>query len=150
MIELILRKAGPEDLLAVMDIENSSFEHPWPANCLLPELNDGKINYSLIAEIDGKVAGYLMTWRVVDEFHIINIAVAPDFRRNGVASAFLGALVDEARLSGINSMTLEVREGNSGARKFYERHHFKEVGVRPKYYRDSGEDALIMTRSVDE
>jgi [ribosomal protein S18]-alanine N-acetyltransferase len=149
MIEIELRKAVPEDLSVVQAIENSSFEHPWPASCLLPELIEDKITYSLIAEVDSVVAGYLMCWRVVDEFHIINIAVAKDFRRSGIATAFLSALIDEARSTGIKLLTLEVREGNTSARKFYERHHFKEVGVRPKYYRDSGEDALIMTRSVE-
>lgn len=145
---LSIRTARPEDLRAVERIERRSFVDPWPGEALYDELQADALRLPIVAERAGTVVGYLMAWRCGDELHILNLAVAPEERRHGAGSLLLSSVLDEARGRGMALATLEVRASNAGARAFYVRHGFTAVGRRPAYYRDNGEDAIIMSRPV--
>jgi ribosomal-protein-alanine N-acetyltransferase len=101
-----------------------------------------------MAEQDGTVLGYLMAWRLVGKLHILNLAVDPERRRRGVGTALLQGALAAAGRWGLPEVTLEVRPSNSGALKFYRRHRFTVSGRNRGYYPDTGEDAILMTRSV--
>ncbi len=143
--ELVIRAGRPADLDEVEAIERASFGDPWPRRALGRELLADAMRLPLVAVSGAGVIGYLMAWRQVDELHVLNLAVAPAGRRRGIASRLLAAAVADALARGMVAVTLEVRESNDGAREFYRRHGFADVGRRPRYYVDTGEDALIMT-----
>lgn len=140
-----IRVASVEDLKAVMAIERDSFTDPWTADAIFGELLADRMRLPLVAEIRGEMAGYLMAWLVVDQLHILNIATAKPYLRRGVASALLLEAARRGAARKAREVTLEVRESNYSARDFYKRWKFAEVGVRPGYYQDNGEDAIIMT-----
>ena len=143
-----LRPALTTDLAEVEGIEHRSFPAPWPHSALRQELTPSPLRMPLVAEIDDEVVGFLMAWRTSDQLHIINLAVAPEHRRRGVASTLLHAAIAEARRGRMVEVTLEVRPGNAQARAMYQSFGFGEAGVRPGYYADTGEDALVLTLSL--
>ena len=145
----VVRPAGPADLVAVERIERASFTDPWSRGALFGELQADAMRLPLVAEIAGEVCGFLMAWRVVDQLHVLNIAAAPAVRRRGVGTALLLEAARLARAAGLQEITLEVRAGNAAARGFYRRHGFAETGLRPRYYADNGEDAIIMTCALE-
>ncbi len=146
--EVRIRFGAPEDLSPVARIERESFSDPWSLPALLGELQPSSLHLPLVAELAGEVAGYLMAWRVHDELHVLNLAVAGRFRRRGVADALMQAAMADGQRAGLRLVTLEVRAGNTGAQNFYRQLGFQQDGVRPGYYPDTGEDALIMTREL--
>lgn len=146
----LIRPGGPTDLVAVERIERGSFGDPWSRNALLGELLADAMRLPLVAEIDGEVCGFLMAWRVVDQLHVLNLATAPARRRCGVGTALLLAAARAAQADGLREITLEVRASNVSALAFYRRHGFAAAGLRPRYYADDGEDAVIMTCAVAE
>jgi len=143
-----IRPAEARDLAAVEKIEKFSFADPWPRAVLLSELTGGPLRYPLVAELAGWVVGYAMACRVVDRLHLLNLAVAREMRRAGVGSRLLAGMVEAARVWQLAGIILEVRFSNTDAQAFYLRHGFTTTGNRRGYYRDSGEDALIMTRAL--
>jgi len=146
---LKLRPPRPDDLDRIVAIETACFDDPWPARSLLSELRRDRLRRPLVAESDGGLLGYIMVWRVAVEVHIINLAVAPEARRLGVARRLLDATLADAVDLGCGLATLEVRISNTGAQSFYRRAGFDEVGRRKGYYSDNGEDALILARKID-
>ncbi|MFO7654259.1 MAG: ribosomal protein S18-alanine N-acetyltransferase [Candidatus Krumholzibacteriia bacterium] len=148
--DMTVRPGHLSDLAQVERIERTSFSDAWSRGALASELTSDRLRLSLVAELGGEVAGYLMAWRVPDQLHILNIAVRNDRRRSGVGTALLVAAAQEAAADGLFEVTLEVRRSNTGAQAFYARHGFAPTGVRPRYYPDSGEDALILTCPVPE
>lgn len=128
----------------VMIVENLSFSIPWSKNAFMEEVTRNKFARYLTARIHGVIVGYAGMWQVFDEGHITNIAVHPEFRANGVGSALVKKLIENARKLGITRMTLEVRRSNLAAQKLYEKYGFEVCGVRKAYYADNNEDALIM------
>jgi len=145
---ITVRPPRPGDLAQVVAMENRSFTDPWAPEALEQELAPDRLRLPLVAETSGKVAGYLMAWKIVDQLHILNIATDPDFRRLGVGTALLGNAVEKAGNMGMVEITLEVRASNQEARAFYLRHGFVARGRRQSYYADNGEDAIIMTRRI--
>ncbi|MFN2371338.1 MAG: ribosomal protein S18-alanine N-acetyltransferase [Candidatus Krumholzibacteriia bacterium] len=143
-----VRPAGPRDLAAIEGIERASFTDPWSRDALSGELLADGLRLPLAAELDGRVCGFLMAWRVVDQLHVLNVAAAPEARRRGVGTALLREAARRALADGLVELTLEVRDSNLGARDFYLRHGFAETGRRPCYYADNGEDAVIMTAAA--
>jgi ribosomal-protein-alanine acetyltransferase len=139
-----VRPAVERDLAAVARIEIASFADPWTPGALLGELRADALRLPLVAELDGRVVGYLMAWRVADQLHILNIAADRAVRRAGVGTAMLREAARRALADGLAEATLEVRRSNTGAQAFYHRHGFIQVGVREGYYADNGEDAIIM------
>ncbi len=138
-----------EHLDGVLIIENLSFKIPWSRNSFTEELKTNKLAIYLVAVADTKVIGYGGMWMIVDEGHITNIAVHPEFRRSGAGSRIIEKLLEVCRLNGIKGLTLEVRNSNIPAQKLYEKYGFRAEGIRKGYYTDTGEDALIMWRRLD-
>ena len=133
------------DLDAVQDIERRSFRTPWPAHAYRTELETNRLAHYLVARVSGQVVGYGGMWVMVDEAHITTFAVDPDWRRQGIGERLLLALLDLATGRNAREATLEVRLSNLPARRLYEKYGFRPVGLRPRYYSDDNEDALIMT-----
>ena len=133
------------DLDAVQDIERRSFRTPWPAHAYRTELETNRLATYLVARMDGRVVGYGGMWVMVDEAHITTFAVDPDLRRRRIGERILLALLDVASSRNAREATLEVRLSNLPARRLYEKYGFRPVGLRPRYYSDDNEDALIMT-----
>ena len=133
------------DLPAIHAIERASFDSPWPVDAYRSELETNRLAQYLVAHADDGIAAYGGMWLMVDEAHIITFAVHPAWRRQHIGERLLLALLDVALDGGASEATLEVRLSNLPARRLYEKFGFRPVGLRPRYYSDNGEDALIMT-----
>jgi len=134
-----------EDLEEVQRIEQASFSTPWPSNAYRSELMTNRLASYLVARIDGRIVGYGGMWLMVDEAHITTFAIHPGWRRQRIGERLLLAFLDLARDRHAREATLEVRLSNLAARRLYEKYGFRPVGLRPRYYSDNNEDALIMT-----
>jgi ribosomal-protein-alanine N-acetyltransferase len=145
-----IRSLTVDRLDEVLAIEKRSFSDPWSREMFRTELEVGGGTYARFAERDGALVGYLCAVLVVGEAHIGNLAVEPDERLQGVAQLLLDDLVEAARRGGVERVTLEVRESNENARKFYYKNHFIDVAIRKNYYRNPHEDAIVMLRSLRE
>jgi ribosomal-protein-alanine N-acetyltransferase len=139
--EVEVRRLAYSDLPAVIAIERRSFPTPWSLAMFVLELSKPS-GICLAAQVGDDLLGYVICSRYDQVWHLMNIAVAPERRRAGVASRLLGRLLGEAK--GVLPLTLEVRVSNRQAIAMYERFGFRSAGVRPRYYHDNGEDALIM------
>ncbi len=134
-----------DDLPAVHRIERASFSVPWPDDAYRSELLTNRLASYLVARVGEAVVAFGGIWLMVDEAHVTTFAVDPAWRRQGVGGALLLALLDLAIQRRAREATLEVRLSNVPARRLYEQFGFRPVGLRPRYYSDNGEDALIMT-----
>jgi tRNA threonylcarbamoyladenosine biosynthesis protein TsaB len=140
---ITLRAFRDADVPEVAAIEKRVFGDPWPESFFKSELRQPLI-HARIAEKRGRVAGYGVAWLGAGAGHLGNLAVAPEERRRGVAGALLRDLLERARALGVESITLEVRVSNFAAQALYRGHGFRLAGLRRGYYRDTGEDALLM------
>lgn len=140
-----IRPMTPGDLDAVMQIERASFRSPWSREVLLEELKLPQARIEVL-EIEGRIVCVANYWIVADELHLLNIATHPARRRSGHAATMMQHLVETARRAALNQIVLEVRRSNDPAQGLYRRFGFRSVGVRPQYYADNLEDALVMTR----
>ena len=140
---LRLRPLVVDDLPRIMKIERASFSVPWQRNTFLSLL--ARTDTDLVgAERDGELIGYAVSWTMLDEAELGNVAVAPEARRSGVGEALVAAVVDRVRARGARACFLEVRESNTAAQTLYGRQGFEVIGRRPRYYSHPTEDALIM------
>ncbi len=137
-----------EDVPAVHEIEAASFPTPWPDYAFRQELQTNKMAHYLVVRSGSETIAYGGMWLMFDEAHITTFAVLPDWRRRGIGGRLMLGLMDVALELRARVMTLEVRLSNKPARELYGRFGFKPVGVRPRYYSDNGEDALIMTTEM--
>ena len=129
----------------VAALEKVCFSDPWSEKSVASEL-ENQLSCWLVA-LDGEtVAGYVGSQTVMDETDMMNIAVHPDFRRQGVARALILALIGELKKRGSRCLTLEVRASNDPARALYESLGFAHVGTRRNYYQNPKEDALILRK----
>jgi ribosomal-protein-alanine N-acetyltransferase len=137
----------PADLDRVMVINSESFEHPWSADLMRRELFH-EWSTILLAVEQGPdsegVLGFIVFWVVHDEVHVLNVAVAAEHRRRGVARALMGEAALRGRARGARLVTLEVRRSNGPALALYRALGYREVAVRPRYYAEEGEDAIVM------
>ena len=145
-IELILRPAEAKDVESIAEIEKICFATPWTADAVYKEITSNPIAHYVIAEIDGVVTGYVGFWQILDEGHITNVAVRPEYRGNHIGSALIAIMIEIGAQLGITRYTLEVRSSNEPAKALYRNFDFKEAGLRKGYYEDNGEDAVIMWR----
>ena len=140
-----IRALTLSDLNDIEEIEHRSYDTPWSRSMFAGEL--AKPASLCLGAFEGEqLGGYLIVSRYVDAWHIMNIAVSPDFRRRGVATALLERLFELTDDRSRRGYTLEVRVSNDGAISLYERVGFTARGVRRGYYTDNREDALIMWR----
>lgn len=144
-----------EDVDQVLAIEHLSFPLPWSRESFLREIREIENSRLLVVTEDedapgipetsgAGVMGYACWWEVVDECHITNFAVAPAHRRKGVADFLLERILEDAKGRGLLRATLEVRLGNAAAIALYEKWGFTAAAMRPRYYPDNREDALVM------
>ena len=130
----------------IVRLEQTCFSHPWSLDGLGQELaNPHAAFFTAMLGSPPDVAGYLGMHHVLDEGYIANVAVFPNYRRQGVASALLRHLVEYARSQALSFLSLEVRMSNFAAISLYDAFGFEKVGKRPGFYQDPPEDAWIMT-----
>ncbi len=139
-----IRKMKGLDLEGVARLERLCFSQPWSRMTLAAELGSPG-GVFLVAEEEGQITGYLGMQQVLGEGYIGNVAVDPQFRRRGVGSMLVEALIAYGQAHEMEFLTLEVRESNQPAISLYEKFGFQRVGKRPRFYRDPEEDALLMT-----
>lgn len=152
---MITRPMRVEDIDQVHAIERLSFPLPWSKESFIREICEIENSRLLVVTEDEEapdipetsdagIMGYCCWWEVVDECHITNFAVAPAHRRKGVADVLLGRVLEDAKGRGLLRATLEVRLGNAAAIALYEKWGFTAAAMRPRYYPDNREDALVM------
>lgn len=142
-----MRAMAPEDLPGVLKIERACFKAPWTRG-MFEETLGSPVARSLVIEAVSGILGYIVFYFAAPEMHIMNIAAHPDLRRRGIAQAMMSFVLDFARESSIEECFLEVRESNGSARGLYEKLGFEVVGRRKGYYKETGEDALVMRLSL--
>jgi ribosomal-protein-alanine N-acetyltransferase len=140
-----IRKMTLADVPAVHEIDLLSFTLPWPERSFRFEVTDNPAARCWVAEVDGQVAAGLVIWLIVDEAHVATLATHPHFRRQGIARKLLIHALCEAWGEGARRAFLEVRASNQAAQDLYRALGFVEDGRRPRYYKDNGEDAILMT-----
>ena len=148
--ELAVIPLARPHLEQVCAIERISFPQPWSFKLFLAELyNKQAMPLAAVTQPQGKVAGYLIIWLAADEAQVQNIAVHPGLRGRGVGRLLLSEGLELARRKGARTATLEVRPSNRFARRLYASFGFREQGIRPNYYQDQGEDAILMELALD-
>jgi len=133
-----------EDVPAVHEIDILSFSLPWAERSFRFEISENPVSRGWVAESDGRIAAMLVLWRIIDEAHIATIATHPDFRRQGIGERLMIEALLAAREEGARHAFLEVRAGNLAAQTLYKKYGFILVGIRPRYYKDNNEDAVLM------
>jgi len=147
--EIRIRKMEISDLERVVEIDHSSFSLPWPASSFNFELQRNPASRCWVAEIEAegrqRIVGMLVAWLIVDELHIATIATAGEFRRAHIGRRLMVHALGEAYKEGAVKSFLEVRRGNEAACSMYRKLGYQEDGVRPRYYQDNHEDAILMS-----
>ena len=141
--DITVRLADKEDISAMYRVEKKTFANPWAYESFAENVRHGLTVYFL-AELEGEVVGFGGMMIVVDEAHVMNIAVLEQHRRQGIGRALVQALANEAQRRGAVAVFLEVRIGNTAAKTLYEDEGFQEIAIRKQYYTDNLEDAVIM------
>jgi [ribosomal protein S18]-alanine N-acetyltransferase len=141
---ITFRNMTEEDLDQVLEVEVNSFATPWSREAFFNELTKNQFARYLVVEVDQKVVGYCGVWIIVDEAHITNIALLPEYRGLKLGEALLSRIIDLVRNMGALKVTLEVRVSNARAQALYRKFGFEDGALRKQYYTDNMEDALVM------
>lgn len=141
---ITFRNMTVDDLDEVMEVEVNSFTIPWSREAFFNELTKNQFAQYLIVEVDQRVVGYCGVWIIIDEAHITNIALLPEYRGMKLGDALMAKVLELAREMGALRMTLEVRVSNVRAQNLYRKFGFVEGAIRKQYYTDNMEDALVM------
>ena len=145
-----IRKMTIEDVAAVVVVENICFITPWSEESFKNELTTNMLAVYYVAEIEGKVIGYAGMWHVMDELHITNVAVHPDYQGRKIGNQLLEALISFSSSGPYKGMTLEVRVSNEVAINLYTKYGFEKLGIRKGYYQDNKEDAMVMWKELNK
>jgi [ribosomal protein S18]-alanine N-acetyltransferase len=141
---------APDEIDAILAIEQASFTNPWTREMYSWELQNRSMCHIFVVRTEEcRVAGFCAFWLVLDEIHINNFALRPRFRAQGLGTALLERVLTAARELGARRATLEVRASNGAARRLYERMGFYVAGIRRNYYTKPVEDALVLWRDED-
>ncbi|MBU0691933.1 ribosomal protein S18-alanine N-acetyltransferase [bacterium] len=143
--EYEIKPLTADHLHEVVKIEKASFSDPWPESAFRNLMIQTRNNWAIL--IGGDVAGYLVTQWVLDEIHILNLAVSERFRRRGLAAALMSFLIKSGQKKKSRDMYLEVRASNDAARALYAKFGFSPLGMRKSYYAD-GEDAMVLHKRI--
>ncbi|MBU2702920.1 ribosomal-protein-alanine N-acetyltransferase [Sporomusaceae bacterium BoRhaA] len=144
MNELKVRHMLAKDIDDVVVIESHSFAAPWSREAFEAEIMTNKLARYLVVQTEGTVVAYAGMWMIFDEAHVTNVAVLPKYRGQGIGKQLMASLILYAQQQGAERMTLEVRASNEIAQNMYRQFGFTAKGIRPRYYTESNEDALIM------
>lgn len=148
MTELFTIKIQPmrqTDIDDVIAVEAAAYgDHHWSRESFFNELSNELAKYYCAFDESGKLIGYAGSWHILEEAHLTNIAVSPDFRRKKVGESLLLSVINDCLKEGVKYITLEVRVSNTSAINLYEKYGFKSLGTRKGYYQNNNEDALIM------
>ncbi len=148
MRDLQIMPMQARHVAAVAALESACFSDPWSARSIEGELTN-PLSLWLIAEVNGTAAGYIGSQTVGDAADMMNVAVDPAYRRQGVAQKLLDALWQALCARGAKTLTLEVRASNAAAIALYEKNAYVQIGRRPGYYRHPKEDALILQKGEE-
>lgn len=144
---MIIRQMKAEDAPAIAEMEKCCFSDPWSEASIASEVHN-PLSYWLVAEDQGRVVGYVGSQSVLDAADMMNLAVAPEYRRKGIGKALVNALANHLQQNNVIALLLEVRVSNTPAIALYEQMGFQQVGIRPNYYRHPREDALILRKGL--
>ena len=144
---MIISNMNENHVRQIAELERLCFHDPWSENSIASELGN-RLSVWLVALDEDKVVGYVGSQTVIDETDMMNIAVHPDYRNRGVATALIVELTQQLRMRGSKGLMLEVRESNSAAISLYDKHGFLQVGCRRNYYRNPRENALILRKEL--
>ncbi len=152
--KLIIRKMQPEDVPAIAALEAACFSEPWSEQAFLDALKQPEALMMTAIGMGNNSIGYCGIYLSADEGEITNVAVRPDYRKQGIADAILTEVLSEAWKRGAQTIYLEVRQRNIPAQKLYEKHGFVSCGIRKNFYRKPTEHAIVMscdlTRRINE
>jgi [ribosomal protein S18]-alanine N-acetyltransferase len=141
-----IQRLNAADLDAVLEIERLSFRTPWQRPAFEAEMGHAWSRLEIVRDTEtGRILAFADYWLVSDEIHILNIATHPQARRQGHGARLLHHIVDQAKTASFKCIDLEVRRSNEAAQALYASHGFQVVGMRPRYYEDNDEDAILMT-----
>lgn len=140
-----IRRMTLEDIPSVLELDKLSFALPWPERSFRFELTENPASRCWVFDVEGKIAGMIVAWLLVDEAHIATIATHPEYRRQGIARKLLTYALRYMSKEGAVTSFLEVRESNTAARDMYHQFGYEVVGRRKRYYKDTDEDAILMT-----
>ena len=159
--QVVTRAVRPQDLGAVVEIEQACFADPWSPESVESSIEPQRLRFLVAEEVDENLAitthpsgeprilGYVVALLLFDEAEIANLAVAPSARRRGIGGLLLDRMSADLIGGGVQSLYLDVRESNAGARALYASRSFQEVGRRRGYYRHPTEDALLLKRNLE-
>lgn len=150
MENVTIRLMEEKDLPSILEVEHASFSIPWTEEAFRNELTINKFAVYLVVEIQQQIIGYAGMWVIIDESHITNIAILPEYRGMGLGNLLFGEMIQLAQTLGAQTMTLEVRVSNDVAIQMYRKYGFKDGGIRKGYYTDNHEDALVMWVKFNE
>lgn len=145
-----IRRAQAADLSAVAAIEAQAFSNPWPPETLLSLMARGRVLLLVAEDPEDGVVGYAVSWWVLDQAELANLAVRQDHQGRGIGSALLDGILAEIREKGVESVFLEVRVSNERARGLYLSRGFTQIAVRADYYENPREDARILVKALVE
>lgn len=145
-----VRNIVKDDIKKISDIEQAIFSDPWTEPIFKAYLEDNFYFLALAGVFKGELVAYSFCRLILDELHLDNIAVENQFRRRGLGNIMVWILLKIASLQEIKYVHLEVRKSNRAAISLYEKYGFKKVGIRPQYYADNNEDALLMTKQLSK
>jgi ribosomal-protein-alanine N-acetyltransferase len=141
----LLRPATLRDLDSIVSIERQAFSTPWPRSAFVGEIHDRSWSRVIVAQSGQEVVGFMIYWIVATELHLLNLAVRSDWRRRGIGRSLTDLLLADAESQKRTGVLLELRVSNLPAFNLYQSMGFEKLAVRPGYYSDNDEDALVMS-----
>jgi ribosomal-protein-alanine N-acetyltransferase len=148
-MQVEFRKAAEKDITDIFYVETRCFNSPWPMDSIREDITENDRSVYVVAEDSGRIIGFCAMHTVLDEGHIMNVAVLPEYRGKRIAERLIKSMFGLAP-EGVVNYTLEVRVSNAPAIKLYNRLGFRCFGLRPGYYADTGESAMIMWLNTAE
>ena len=142
-----IRKMERKDASQIAELEKRCFSDPWSEKSIASE-TDNPLSYWLVAEDHGEILGYIGSQSVLDAADVMNLAVSPEHRRQGIGEKLIQALTGYLQENGVIALLLEVRVSNTDAIRLYEKLGFMQVGRRPRYYTNPREDAYILKKEL--
>jgi len=148
-VETTFSSMTESEIDEVLAIERQAFADPWNARDFASELKNPRSNVQLLRDLNGTLLGHVVFWIVVDQVEVLDIAVAPEYRRQGYGNRLMDRVLELSIAKDCRLISLEVRRSNLAAVSLYESMGFKAIAIRPKYYAHDNEDAIVMQRNID-